>query len=262
MAFSLQDMDLVLRAASFAAVKHRAQRRKDGNDTPYINHPLDVAKLLTEVGKVTDPLVLAAGLLHDTVEDTNTTLEEIALHFNQEVSNIVAEVTDDKSLPKVERKRLQIRHAPQKTQSAKLVKLGDKLSNLTELKHSQPKSWGVDRIRGYFVWAKRVVDGLAGTNEFLEQRLAAIFAGEFTHLGVQYSCLPKANELDDALENYLESLTDDFGKATSKSHVEVICKDEHYDCEPHCVEELRPWDELQGITHPNAFSEMEFVVQD
>ncbi|XP_033108566.1 guanosine-3',5'-bis(diphosphate) 3'-pyrophosphohydrolase MESH1-like, partial [Anneissia japonica] len=112
-----------------------------------------------------------AALLHDTVEDTDTTFEEIEAAFGTEVKSIVAEVTDDKSLPKMERKRLQIENAPKKSMKAKLVKLADKLYNLRDLERSTPKGWTRERVDDYFLWAGRVVDGLRGTNKQLEDEL-------------------------------------------------------------------------------------------
>ena len=119
------DLSLVLEAAAFAADKHRMQRRKDAEASPYINHPLALAHLLASEGRITDPVVLASALLHDTVEDTETSVEELRDAFGPEIAAIVAEVTDDKSLSKEERKRLQVVKAASKSDGAKLVKLAD-----------------------------------------------------------------------------------------------------------------------------------------
>ncbi|XP_074863395.1 guanosine-3',5'-bis(diphosphate) 3'-pyrophosphohydrolase MESH1 isoform X1 [Carettochelys insculpta] len=129
----------LLEAAHFAARKHRGQRRKDPERTPYVNHPIGVARILSQEAGVTDIAVLQAALLHDTVEDTDTTFAEIEAHFGEEVRHIVEEVTDDKTLPKVERKRLQIEHAPHSSRGAKLVKLADKLDNLRDLNRCTPE---------------------------------------------------------------------------------------------------------------------------
>ena len=126
------DLILILHAASFAAQKHRDQRRKDAEASPYINHPLALADILAREGDVTDARVIAAALLHDTVEDTETTIEELEERFGKRVAAVVAEVTDDKSLPKAERKRLQIVKAGSKSTEAKLVKLADKIANLRD----------------------------------------------------------------------------------------------------------------------------------
>lgn len=165
---------LLLEAARFAADRHRHQRRKDGDSTPYINHPLDVAALLAKHGTADDE-ILAAALLHDTVEDTETSLDELEERFGARVSAIVAEVTDDKSLEKAERKRLQIEHAPHKSPDARLVKIADKTSNLTDIVNSPP-DWPVARKQDYFDWAKQVVDPMRGINDGLEAAFDAIYA--------------------------------------------------------------------------------------
>jgi guanosine-3',5'-bis(diphosphate) 3'-pyrophosphohydrolase len=165
---------LILRAAAFAAERHRDQRRKGSAAAPYINHPLGLANLLAECG-VEDPTVLAAALLHDTVEDTETTPEELAESFGAEVAAIVVEVTDDKALPKADRKRMQIEHAAHLSDQAKLVKLADKICNLRDLSQSPP-DWPLERKREYFDWAKAVVEQLRGTNARLEAMFTAAYA--------------------------------------------------------------------------------------
>lgn len=165
---SLTDISLILRALEFAADKHCDQRRKDDEASPYINHPIALASLLANEGGVRDSVVLCAALLHDTIEDTETTEEELATVFGREIAAIVAEVTDDKELEKEDRKRLQIEHAPQLSPEAKLVKLADKISNLRDIIHRPPADWDDKRKREYFSWAKRVVDGMRGVHPFLE----------------------------------------------------------------------------------------------
>lgn len=165
------------KCVNFAAEKHRNQRRLDAEETPYINHPIGVAYILTEAG-ITDLEVLQAALLHDTVEDTDTTFEEVESLFGANVRSIVQEVTDDKSLPKQERKRLQVERAAGKTHQAKLVKLADKIYNLRDLQRCKPKNWTDDRCREYFCWAKQVCDNLKGTNAALESILDDIFRQE------------------------------------------------------------------------------------
>ena len=157
----------VIEAARFAADRHRRLRRKDVDATPYINHPLTVASILTDAG-IDDPDVIIAALLHDTVEDTETSLEEIVERFGERVASMVAEVTDDKSLLKAERKRLQISNAVKKSHGAKLVKLADKISNLRDLLSAPPADWSAERKLEYFHWAKHVVSGLRGSNAQLE----------------------------------------------------------------------------------------------
>jgi len=142
---------MILKAASFAAVKHRDQRRKDAAASPYINHPLELARVLADVGGVTDAATLCAALLHDTIEDTDTTRDELARQFGEEVAALVAEVTDDKSLPKAERKRLQVEHAATISDKAKRVKLADKICNLRDVATSPPSDWSLERRREYFV---------------------------------------------------------------------------------------------------------------
>jgi guanosine-3',5'-bis(diphosphate) 3'-pyrophosphohydrolase len=163
------DFAPILSAADFAARKHRAQRRKDSEATPYINHPIAVAELLARVAEVQDLVTLQAALLHDTVEDTSTTPEELGSLFGPEVRATVLEVTDDKSLPKAERKRLQVVHAPHLSPRARLIKLADKIANLYDLTATTPASWSIQRKREYLDWAEQVVSGLRGSNLVLEQ---------------------------------------------------------------------------------------------
>ncbi|XP_073819128.1 metazoan SpoT homolog-1 [Musca autumnalis] len=167
-------MDVFMKCLQFAALKHRNQRRKDTNETPYINHPINVATILADA-HIEDKNVLMAALLHDTVEDTDATFEEIEVLFGHEVSSIVAEVTDDKTLPKDVRKQLQIENAANCTEKAKLVKLADKLDNLRDLEKCLPNGWTQERREEYFSWAKKVVDNLRGTNIYLESQLDNIF---------------------------------------------------------------------------------------
>ncbi|MBX3642299.1 MAG: bifunctional (p)ppGpp synthetase/guanosine-3',5'-bis(diphosphate) 3'-pyrophosphohydrolase [Rubrivivax sp.] len=159
---------LILRAAAFAARKHRDQRRKDAEASPYINHPLELARVLAEVGGVTDAATLCAALLHDTIEDTDTTVEELTREFGPEVAAIVAEVTDDKTLARAERKRRQVEHAATISDQAKRVKLADKICNLTDVASSPPADWSLDRRREYFDWAQQVINRLRGVNAVLE----------------------------------------------------------------------------------------------
>lgn len=162
------DPGLFIRALAFAAHKHRDQRRKDAGASPYINHPIALADVLANEGGVTDPVVLCAAVLHDTIEDTETTAEELTTLFGAAVTAVVLEVTDDKTLDKGLRKRLQIEHAPYLSAEAKLVKLADKICNLRDLIHAPPADWPAERIVAYFDWAARVVDGLRGVHPRLE----------------------------------------------------------------------------------------------
>ena len=162
------DVGILLRAIEFAAEKHRDQRRKGVDASPYINHPISVASIIANIGGVRDMTVLLAAILHDTIEDTRTTPDELEELFGRDVLDVVLEVTDDKRLPKPERKRLQIEHSPHLSYAAKLVKLADKTSNVREISENPPKDWPVERRMEYLEWAERVVAGCRGTNESLE----------------------------------------------------------------------------------------------
>jgi guanosine-3',5'-bis(diphosphate) 3'-pyrophosphohydrolase len=163
------DCAAILKALHFASIKHRDQRRKDEEASPFINHPIEVAEILARVGLVTDGMVLQSAVLHDTIEDTLTTAEELEGAFGPDVRYIVEEVTDDKSLPKAERKRLQIEHAPHLSTRAKLVKLADKISNVRAIEQTPPASWSLERRLDYLDWTEKVVAGLRGCNERLEE---------------------------------------------------------------------------------------------
>ncbi len=159
---------LLLRAVAFAADKHRSQRRKDADASPYVNHPIALANVLASEGGIADPVVLCAAVLHDTVEDTDTSEAELAATFGPTIAAIVMAVTDDKSLEKAERKRLQVVHAATISPPAKLVKLADKICNLRDILASPPADWPAARKQAYFAWAGAVVDGLRGVHPGLE----------------------------------------------------------------------------------------------
>ena len=169
-------LPLILRALAYAAEKHRDQRRKNAEASPYINHPIALANVLATEGHVNDYVVICAALLHDTIEDTETTHEELTEQFGSEIAGIVLEVTDDKSLPKAERKRLQIEHASSLSDKAKVVKLADKICNLRDIAHEPPAGWDLSRKQEYFDWAKAVVDGLRGTSAPLEAAFDNVYA--------------------------------------------------------------------------------------
>ncbi len=162
-------MKKVLESAIFAAAKHRDQRRKGKEATPYINHPLEVAYLLNSVGDISDEEILSAAILHDTVEDTGTTPRELETRFGKVVADYVMEVTDDKQLPKEERKQKQVEHSPFLSHGAKLIKLGDRISNLRSIVHEPPEGWPVERQIRYFEWSKAVFGGLRQTSAPLEE---------------------------------------------------------------------------------------------
>jgi len=165
---------ILFHALEFAAHKHRDQRRKDVDATPYINHPIQLAGLLAREGGVSDPVILAAAILHDTVEDTETTAAELEREFGPAIAAIVMEVTDDKSLLKAERKRLQVEHAAHISHGAKLVKLADKICNVRDMNRAPPADWNLARRREYFDWARDVVDRMRGT----QARLESLFDAE------------------------------------------------------------------------------------
>ena len=163
------------KALLFAAKKHTDQRRKGERGEPYVNHLAEVADLLALHTGGADTDLICAGLLHDTIEDTNTKYDELAREFGENVADIVQECRDDKSLPKQERKRLQAENAPHKSDSAKMVKMADKISNLRSILDSPPPDWGLERKQEYFNWAKSVVDGCRGVNQGLEDEFDRTF---------------------------------------------------------------------------------------
>ena len=166
----------IIKAAYFASVKHREQRRKDTEKTPYINHPLALANVLAVECGVDDVEVICGALLHDTIEDTETTEEELLEAFGEQITRIVLEVTDDKTLEWEARKEAQVLHAPDLSDQAKLIKLADKISNLRDIVASPPSDWSLERKREYFDWAARVVDGVRGVNPELEALFDKIYS--------------------------------------------------------------------------------------
>jgi guanosine-3',5'-bis(diphosphate) 3'-pyrophosphohydrolase len=159
----------LMKAMVFAAEKHRKHRRKDADETPYINHPITVVNLMANVGGIIDVEALQAGMLHDTVEDTETSPEELDEHFGLVVRDLVMEVTDDKKLEKQERKRRQIEKAPHLSPRAKVIKLADKIANLTDIMESPPAHWTLERRQQYVAWSRQVVEGCRGHNLPLEE---------------------------------------------------------------------------------------------
>ena len=160
-------MNLVLKATQFAAHKHCDQRRKDGK-TPYIIHPISVAMILAEIGGIDDLEILSAALLHDTIEDTDTTADEIEREFGARVRGIVEELTDNKLLSYSERKQLQIDHAPKLSKDATLVKIADKISNITDVINESPPEWDINRCKEYIDWAEAVINNCHKVNTPLE----------------------------------------------------------------------------------------------
>lgn len=162
------DMKTVIRALDFSAHKHRDQRRKDADGTPYINHPIALMHVLSEEAGLTDAHLLAVAALHDTVEDTDTSFEELTKVFGEEISNTVFELSDNKSLPKAERKKRQIEYASKMSRAGATVLLADKICNLRDIARIPPPDWTLQRKRDFFDWAKEVVDHLPPANETLE----------------------------------------------------------------------------------------------
>lgn len=165
----------LMKSLDFAAIKHKDQRRKDPNQTPYINHPIGVAQIISKEANIVDTDILIAAILHDTVEDTDTTLDEIQDIFGSKIGNIVSEVTDDKALSKEARKQAQIDKSPFVSYEAKIVKLADKLYNLRDLERQTPIGWTEERVQEYFIWASKVCDGIRGVCKPLDSSLDKMF---------------------------------------------------------------------------------------
>jgi len=168
MALESNDLKKLMHALEFASRKHKDQRRKDVDASPYINHPISLANILCNEAHVADVDVICGALLHDTVEDTDTTSEELEKEFGKKICNIVMDVTDDKTLGKQARKQAQIDHAAHASGEAKLVKLADKISNLRDVAVNSPPHWSLERQQEYFDWAKQVIDQVRGVHPLLE----------------------------------------------------------------------------------------------
>lgn len=167
-------MQKLTSAINFAAIAHRDQRRKNSTSSPYINHPIEVMNFLGQAG-ITDIDIMCAAVLHDTIEDTGVTYTDIEFQFGRRVADMVAECSDDKSLPKEIRKQEQIKHAQVASIGAKLVKAADKLSNLSDLNRDPPTGWSSETIDGYFAWSYAVWLAARGCNENLDAQLDALF---------------------------------------------------------------------------------------
>ncbi len=183
----MQGVSLLLKALKFAADKHQHQRRKNKAASPYINHLIEVAGLLWETGNVRDLDTIAAGILHDTIEDTDTSPTELETEFGSKIRRIVEEVTDDKRLSKEVRKQLQIDHAGESSWEARQVKLADKICNVHDLIDAPPADWSLQRRLDYVDWAEHVIQGLRGTNALLEQRFDEVCLQVRRHLLDQLS---------------------------------------------------------------------------
>ena len=167
---------LIEKALEFATEKHKNQTRQNEEKSPYIVHPIAVRHILSELGGVEDAEVLAAALLHDTLEDTPTTRDELIENFGQRVCSLIEEVSDDKTLPRQTRKDLQVKHAPQLSKGAVLIKLGDKISNVTDITNTPPINWGRSRCLEYLDWAEEVIQNCPKVNTALENHFDAVIA--------------------------------------------------------------------------------------
>ncbi len=165
----MSELNIIFKALSFAALKHRDQRRKNIEASPYINHPIDLVNVLVNEGQVTDTDVIVAAILHDTVEDTDTAYAELEKEFGKAIADIVNEVTDDTSLGKEKRKQQQIDRAAHASFQARLVKLADKICNLRDMNSAPPAGWDIERRREYFYWSSEVINEFRGTHEKLER---------------------------------------------------------------------------------------------
>lgn len=174
--FDAESLPLFVRALEFASRKHSTQRRKDAYASPYINHPIALVSILAVEAGVDDPDVLCAALLHDTIEDTNTTRDELSGQFGSAIAEIVVEVTDDKTLRSEVRKQLQIEHAHALSRAAGLVKFADKIANLRDVADCPPPDWTLERQQEYFDWAKAVVDGILDAPPRLQELFNAAYA--------------------------------------------------------------------------------------
>ena len=177
------DTRLITRAFDFAARAHVDQRRKGEVGEPYVNHLAEVAALLAEAAQ-DDFGLIAAGLLHDTVEDTAVTSADLESVFGADVATLVAEVTDDQALPKQERKRRQVTSSPGRSDRAKMLKLADKASNLRALVVTPP-DWDLERRREYVAWAAEVIAGCRGVDGFLEEAFDAAHAAAVEALAAE-----------------------------------------------------------------------------
>jgi guanosine-3',5'-bis(diphosphate) 3'-pyrophosphohydrolase len=159
---------LISEAAELAARRHNGQQRKGRGDEPYINHLAEVANLLAAAIDGADAELVAAGWLHDTIEDTKTTRKELAAKFGKRVAALVAEVTDDMSLPKKQRRQKQIEDAPHKSPAAKMIKIADKISNTRARIVPKPSKQEREDLADYLAWAVKVVAGCRGVNPKLD----------------------------------------------------------------------------------------------
>ena len=161
---------LISEAAELAARRHNGMARKGRGNEPYINHLAEVANLLAAATDGADAELVAAGWLHDVIEDTDTTREELARKFSDRIASLVVECTDEMSLPKAERRRRQVVDAPKKSAGARLIKIADKISNVGARIHSDPTTEERNDLADYAGWAEQVVAGCRGGNAWLDTK--------------------------------------------------------------------------------------------
>lgn len=185
---SMQNQAKIIEATAFAEERHKGQTRKGVGKVPYINHPIAVAKLLSDFGESDTDLIISA-LLHDVIEDTTKNEQEIKEisnvildKFGENVLLTVLEVSDNKSLPVEERKRLQVIHTPDLSDRAKKLKIADKICNILDIKNDPPENWPQERKLKYLEWAKQVVNGAKGINKKLDQYFDQVFDDVYTNL--------------------------------------------------------------------------------
>jgi (p)ppGpp synthase/HD superfamily hydrolase len=195
----MQLNSIIIKAACFAAKAHEDQRRK-GSGIPYIEHPLGVAEIVANEGGVCDEITLTAALLHDTVEDTDVTLDQIQEIFGWDLAHAVAEITDNKTA----RKQHQIDHSRWISKRARTIKLADKLHKLRSFA-TGPPNWDRERIQGYFVWSAAIIDSIRGTNRRLEDALDVVFACNITLGDETFPALPDCDRVE-FLKQYMESM--------------------------------------------------------
>lgn len=194
----------LVKAFAYACEKHKDQRRK-ADRTPYINHPARVADKLRQ-HRIHYGDVAVAAILHDVVEDTDATIAEIEELFGETVANIVAEVTDDKTLTRGECKRDQVERIGKASDAAKLIKICDKIDNCAGLFSNAPPKWSVARIQGYFWWADQVVDAASDAENatpLVEEFRNMVERKQFHLDGRRYPCLPHFSD-DDDFDEYAE----------------------------------------------------------
>ena len=188
------NLAIILDAAVFAAEKHQGDVRKNKQRSPYITHPLLVAQVIAQIGEIQETAILAAAILHDTIEDTDTTREEIRERFGEDILSIVLEVTDDKTLPKMVRKRHQVAHAAGLSYEAKIVKLGDKLINCRDILNDPPDYWSLKRRQDYIQWGADVIFLIRGTNRQLEGAFDQVLARAEKELDYQIKPFTSVND--------------------------------------------------------------------